>query len=300
MATLIAIGWQLWFSVVPAVGYLDEVELWRSMTESVDGLNHWITLRHLLLAIGVLFITYILSQNLPGLLEITILDRLPFDRGGRYAISFVLRYIVIAIGVLVTCQIIGFSWAKMQWLAAGLTVGLGFGLQEIFANVVSGIIILIERPIRVGDVVTVNGTTGTVTRMQLRATTITDWDYRELIVPNKKFITEDVLNWTLSDDRSRVVIRVGVAYGSDLDLVRATLMKIATRNPLVSRDPAPGVVFQDFGDSTLNFELRVVVASRSVRVQVLHELNMAVDKLFMEKNIEIAFPQQDIHIRKAG
>ena len=110
-----------------------------------------------------------------------------------------MRYLVGVFGLLFAFQVVGFSWGSVQWLAAGLTVGLGFGLQEIFANLISGLIILIERPVRVGDIVTVNGTTGTVCSMQLRATTIRDRDECELIVPNKKFITEDVMNWTLSD-----------------------------------------------------------------------------------------------------
>lgn len=300
LVAMILVGWQIWSAVLPAINYLDDIHLWQAAAVT-DGLNSgvtkWITLRHLMLATGILVITYVLSSNLPGLLEITLLDRLPLDRGGRYAISFVVRYLVGLIGIFAACQLMGFSWNRVQWLAAGLTVGLGFGLQEIFANLISGIIILIERPIRVGDVVTVNGTTGTVTKMALRATTIMDLDYRELIVPNKKFITEDVMNWTLSDNKSRLVIKVGVAYGSDTTLVQNTLMKVANRYPNVVRDPAPQVVFNGFGDSTLNFELRVVIPSRDVHVKVTHELHMAVDEAFRQKHIEIAFPQQDIYIK---
>ena len=205
------------------------------------------------MAISFLVLAFVLSANLPGLLEVTLLDRLNLDRGGRYAVSFVVKYLVLVVGIFLACRLLGFAWNRVQWLAAGLTVGLGFGLQEIFANLVSGIIILIERPIRVGDVVTVSGTTGTVTKMALRATTILDHDYRELIVPNKKFITEDVMNWTLSDHKSRLVIKVGVAYGSDTSLVQNTLMKVASRHPLVVREPEPRAAFCGFGNSTLDF-----------------------------------------------
>jgi len=295
MVAMVVVAWHIWGNVLPVFGYLDDFHVYR--TSMADGVIEWITLRHVLLAAGIVILTFILSNNLPGLLEITLLDRLPLDRGGRYAISFVVKYLLAILGLLAACNIVGFSWSKVQWLAAGLTVGLGFGLQEIFANVISGLIILIERPIRVGDVVTVNDTTGTVTRMQLRATTVMDRDYRELIVPNKKFITENVMNWTLTDLTSRISLKVGVAYGSDTQLVHDTLMKVARRHPLINETPAPDVVFESFGDSTLNFELRVFIPNREVYAKVLHELNMSINATFAEKDIEIAFPQQDIHIK---
>jgi potassium efflux system protein len=297
LVAMVVVGWQIWSNVIPVIHYLDDWELWHSATSQVDGVKDWITFRHLLIAVGVLAITLVLSRNLPGLLEITLLDRLPLDRGGRYAISFIVKYLVLVFGVLMAFEIVGFSWTSVQWLAGGLMLGLGFGLQEIFANVISGIIILIERPIRVGDVVTVNDVTGTVTSMQLRATTIKDMDFRELIVPNKKFITEDVMNWTLTDRRSRIVLNVGVAYGSDTQLVQESLMKVATRHPLVQSEPPPDVFFNEFGDSTLNFQLRVFIPSREIFAKVKHELNMQVDAEFRAKGIEIAFPQQDIYIK---
>lgn len=294
---IVLVGWLIWGNVLPAINYLDSVHLWDGVATTTGGLAPNITLRELFVAIGITVLSFILSANLPGLLEITLLDRLPLDRGGRYAISFVVRYLVLTIGIYAACHMMGFSWNRVQWLAAGLTVGLGFGLQEIFANLVSGIIILIERPVRVGDVVTVSGTTGTVTKMALRATTILDYDYRELIVPNKKFITEDVMNWTLSDNKSRLVIKVGVAYGSDTNLVQKTLLQVASRHPLVVTDPEPRASFCGFGDSALNFELRVVIPTRDMFIKVTHELHMAVDDAFRKKEIDIAFPQQDIYIK---
>jgi potassium efflux system protein len=293
---LIIIGWAVWGNVIPANNFLDHVQLWKGPLDSA-GETTWVTLRSLFTSLGVIALTFVLSRNLPGLLEITILERLPLDRGGRYAISFVCRYVVGIVGILLTCQLLGFSWKSLQWLAAGLTVGLGFGLQEIFANLVSGIIILIERPVRVGDFVTVNGTSGTVIRMQLRATTIEDIDHRELIVPNKRFITEDVMNWTLTDAKSRVIFPVGVAYGSDTQLVEKKLLEVARRHPSVVESPAPVVVFSKFGDSSLNFELRIHIPNRDVFQRVQHEVNMEIDRVFRECNIEIAFPQQDLHIR---
>ena len=135
-------------------------------------------------------------------------------------------------------------------------LGLGFGLQEIFANFISGLIILFERPVRVGDVVTIQGVTGVVSRIRIRATTITDGDRKELIIPNKEFITGQVLNWTLTDPVNRVVIPVGVAYGSDTEQVARILLKLAQDHPHVLDDPPPGVALESFGDSSLNFVLR--------------------------------------------
>ncbi len=299
LVAMTVVAWQVWADVLPVIGYLDQIELWTTQL-SETGVQHAITLRHLLMSIGLLCISFVLSRNLPGLLEITVLDRLPLDKGGRYAISFVLRYVVGIIGTLMAFQVIGFSWKGLQWLAAGLTVGLGFGLQEIFANLVSGIIILVERPVRVGDLVTVNGVTGTVTRMQLRATTIKDLDHRELIVPNKKFITEDVMNWTLSDKVSRLIFEVGIAYGSDTKLAYETLLATARNHPLTLEDPAPEVVFKKFGDSTLDFQLRVFLPTRDQFSKVIHDLNMAIDAAFREKDIEIAFPQREIHVKSSA
>jgi potassium efflux system protein len=185
----------------------------------------------------------------------------------------------------------------VQWLVAAVTFGLGFGLQEIFANFISGLIVLFERPMRVGDVVTVGEVSGVVSRIRMRATTITDWDRKELIVPNKEFITGRLVNWTLSDRVLRIVFRVGVAYGSDTRLVQRLLLKAADEHPSVLTDPPPQALFVAFGDSTLSFELRVYVPGLEVYGAVQHELNSAIDSLFRVAGIEIAFPQRDVHVR---
>ena len=207
------------------------------------------------------------------------------------------RYLIILVGGLITANRLGINWSSVQWMAAAVTVGLGFGLQEIFANFVSGLIILFERPIRVGDTVTVGGVSGVVTKIRIRATTITDWDRKELILPNKEFVTGQVINWTLSDPKLRAVLSVGVAYGSDIQKVEDTLMRIAKEHSNVLEDPAPMVVFTGFGDSTLDFELRVHMPSIDNFLGTQHELRKAIDREFREAKIEIAFPQRDIHIR---
>lgn len=287
LATAVAVAWivgRVWLDIVPLDHYLGQFEIWDNSNSGRPRVNYW----DLFLAGSVVTVTALFSRNLPGLLELILPVRLPLDRGGRYAVTFVARYFVLLIGLVQAAGILGFAWEKVQWLAAGLTVGLGFGLQEIFANLISGIIILIERPVRVGDYVSVNNVTGTVTKMALRATTIQDSDRREWIVPNKKFITDDIMNWTLSDTISRAVFAIGVAYGSDTDRIRQTLLSVARANPQVLEFPEPDAVLSKFGATTLDFELRVYIPSRNVFTQVQNDLHMAIDKAFREARIEWA------------
>ncbi len=311
VVVLLAGSCLIWADMFPALQVFDRVELWSTsvqVTQTVTGADgsisteqipkiEPITLGDLLLGILAMLVAMSASRSLPGLLEVSVLGRLPIDQGARDAIVIVSRYAVTMVGAIVAFRLVGMTWASVQWLAAAMTVGLGFGLQEIFANLVSGLIILFERPIRIGDLVTVNGTTGKVSRMQIRATTITDFDRRELVVPNKRFITEDVINWTLSDPITRFVIPVGISYDSDPTEAQQLLLRVATRHPLVLREPEPTAVFVNFGDSTLNLELRAFIASRDHFTTVLHEVNVAIERTFREANIEIAFPQQDLHIR---
>jgi potassium efflux system protein len=256
----------------------------------------WITVKDLIVGAVVVLMTFVAGRNLPGLLEISVLQRLPLDPGGRYAITSVSRYLITLVGIVLAFWVIGVGWSNVQWLVAAITVGLGFGLQEIFSNFVSGIIILFERPMRVGDIVTVGGVSGKVARIRIRATTITDWDRKELIVPNREFITGQLVNWTLTDTILRTVIRVGVAYGSDTELARRLLLKVAQEDEHVLDDPPPVAVFDQFGDSTLNFDLRVFAPIEQF-LTLRHDLNTAIDREFRNAGIEIAFPQRDLHIR---
>jgi potassium efflux system protein len=245
-------------------------------------------------------ITFVAARNLPGVLEITLLNRLSMDKGARYAFTTICRYVITAIGVVIAFSTIGFKWSQLQWLIAALSLGIGFGLQEIVANFISGIIILFERPIRVGDVVTVDNTSGRVSRIRIRATTITDWDRKEYLVPNKEFVTGRVLNWTLTSQVNRIVLTVGVAYGSDTELVNELLHKVADEHPRVLDNPQPFVTFDQFGDNALNFTLRCYLPSMEGRLATVHDLHMAIDKAFREAGITIAFPQRDVHIDNLG
>jgi potassium efflux system protein len=248
-------------------------------------------------ALAVGLIVAAAARNLPGVLEIAVLQRLPIGFGSRYAITKIAQYLIVAIGIVVIFSTIGVAWSHLQWLVAALGVGLGFGLQEIFANFMSGLIMLFERPVRIGDTVTIGDLSGTVSRMRMRATTITDWDNKEIIVPNKMFITDRLINWTLSDPITRVIIPVGIAYGSDTNLAYRVICETAEQNPIVLEEPQYQVFFLGFGESSLNFELRVFVRDLGDRLRVRHELHMAINKAFAENDIEIPFPQRDLHVR---
>jgi potassium efflux system protein len=263
----------------------------------VDGVTTTIpiSLANLTMAVVVSVITFIASRNLPGLLEITILNRLPMDAGARYAFTTLCRYAITAIGIIVAFNTIGFRWSRVQWLVAALGVGLGFGLQEIVANFICGLIVLFERPFRRGDTVTVGDVSGTVSRIRIRATSILDWDRKELIVPNKEFITGKLVNWSLSDPISRFIVKVGIAYGSDVELAEKILLGIINENPMVLKEPKPSVYFLGFGDNSLNFELRIFISSIDHWLPTRHELHKAIDRKFREAGIVIAFPQRDVH-----
>lgn len=297
--------WGIWNDVLPALNVVNDVRLWQMSRDvpvaagSAEVVRQVVpvTLGDVIRALVILTATIVASRNLPGLLDTLLLRRLPFDRGGRHAIATICRYLLTSVGVVLTLGAVGVDWASLQWLVAAMTVGLGFGLQEIFANFVSGLIILLERPVRIGDFVTVNGETGFVTRIQFRATTITDLDRRELLVPNKKFITDELINWTLSDPITRLVVPIGIAYGSDTGEAHRLLLEVADEHAAVLKEPEPSAVMTSFGDSTLNFELRVFIPRREEFAQILHEINTAIERKFRTAHIEIAFPQCDINVR---
>ncbi len=242
-------------------------------------------------------LTVIAARNLPGLLEIGLLTRVQIDAPTRYAITSVARYAIVILGVIVGLGFLGMRWSQLQWMAAALTVGLGFGLQEIFANFVSGLILLFERPFRVGDIITIGEFTGRVTRIRTRATTILDFDNKEVVIPNKAFITDRLTNWTLSDQMTRLIIKVGVSYGSDIDKVHALLLQAADACPYVTRDPPARTWLLAFGPSSLDFELRVFVPAVEQRLLAQNDLHGRIAELLATHEIDIAFPQMDLNVR---
>ena len=254
-----------------------------------------VTLASILLALIYGLGTGVLARRLPALAEIVLL-RAGVSSGTRYTATTLIRYGIVAIGVGLVLNTLGARWNQFQWLVAALGVGIGFGLQEIVANFISGLIMLFERPVRVGDTVTVGEISGTVTRIQIRATTIRGWDNKELLVPNREFITGRLLNWTLSDRVIRLTLVVGVAYGTDMDLALRLVREAADEEERVLDDPAPLVSFDSFGDSALMINLRAFISSIDYRIAVNTSLHKAINSRFAEAGIVIAFPQRHLHL----
>jgi potassium efflux system protein len=321
--------WMIWSSTWPALKVLDEVELWKdepvvvekkSEAPSVRGLSAVsgkdeasppeakvakmirvddgrVTLQDLLLSLVFFVLTFVAARNIPSLLSLTLFSRIKLGPGGNFALTTTARYLIVLVGIVIALAQIGVTWGKVQWLAAAVSLGIGFGLQEIFANFVAGIILLFERPIRLGDIVTVGDISGKVTQIKIRATTIQQFNNRELLVPNKEFITSQLVNWTLKDSVLRFEIPIGIAYGSDTEKASRILREIVEGHEKVLDDPAPAILFSSFGNSTLDFLLRGFVASVDDLLPTQSEIHYQIDNAFREAKIEIAFPQQDIHLR---
>ena len=277
-----------WSGTIPLISVLETIQV-----PIFGSLN----LLEVCQSVMIIAMTVIAVKNLPGLLELSVLRTTDFEAGTRYAIVTLCRYAMMAIGFLALAGVLDVDWSKFGWIAAALSVGIGFGMQEVVTNFVCGIILLFERPVRIGDVVTVEGTTGTVTRIRMRATTITNWDRQEFVVPNKNLITNTILNWTLTATTSRIVITVGAAYGTDTDRARQILVEIAQDHPVVLEDPQPIATFEEFADSSLTLCLRAYVPDLGSRLTTITELHSEIDKRYAAEGIEIAFPQQDLHLR---
>lgn len=311
-AILISIGcaWAIWFDTLPALRVLEHQKLWdvkeQVSYEEKDDTGATVmktrtetrpvTVVSLMLVVFVATSTWVGVRQLPSLIEVILLRQKHFDAGLRYTITTVVRYLLLVAGCTISFSLMGLRWSQVQWLVAGLSVGLGFGLQEVFANFVSGIIILVERPIRIGDVVTIDGVSGVVSRIQIRATSITDWDRREYIVPNRELVTGKLLNWTLSDSTNRVMIAVGIGYSCDPDKARETMLKIAAEHPNIMDDPGPMATFENFGDSSLDLVLRAYLPDMDNRLSTINDLHTKIHKAFAEEGIDIPFPQREVRM----
>jgi potassium-dependent mechanosensitive channel len=298
MVAFFLVMFLLWSALTPALGGLDEMILWQHRASGMaDAAVISVSLRDLLLAVLVLVLMLVAVRNLPGLLEIAILQPLALEPGNRYAATSISRYVIFAVGFFSILNLLGISWDDVQWLVAAMGVGLGFGLKEIFANFFSGLIILFERPIRIGDTVTIGDLSGTVTKIRIRATTVTDWDNKEQVIPNQNFLINPLINWTLSDPITRLVVRVGIAYGSDTEKALRVMTDVVQGHPDVLEEPRSMVFFVGFGDSSLDFEARVFVSERVRREPLRHDLYMGLYQALAQAGIEIPFPQRDLHLR---
>ncbi len=289
--------WLIWSDVFPALHILDDISLW-NRTVAVEGVNQLVpvTLSDIILGFLAILMIVVSAKRLPALLEIVLLARLDISGGSRYAITSLTQYSIVALGVVLVFNLLGGNWSEIQWLIAALGVGIGFGLQEIVANFICGLILLFERPIRIGDIVTVGDTDGTVTQIRIRSTTIRNWDQKELLVPNKEFITGRLLNWTLTDPVTRIVVPVGIAYGSDVALAMKLVREAAEEHERVLDEPAYMVTLDAFDDNSLRVMLRCYIGSMDFWRQTASEIHLAINAKFGEAGIVIALSQHDVHL----
>ncbi|AFY57847.1 small-conductance mechanosensitive channel [Rivularia sp. PCC 7116] len=242
-------------------------------------------------------IAYIIGSLISRLISKTILSRFKIDRGTKEAISSVVGYLIAGIGFLIVLRGAGIDLSSLTVIAGVLGLGIGFGLQNISSNFISGITLLFEQPLKVGDLVEVDDLRGIVEKISIRSTVVRTLDNVFVIVPNQKFIENNIVNWSYRDKKCRVHIPVGVAYGTDTTLVTEALLAAARRHPRVLKQPTPKVWFKEFGDSSLNFELLVWVDEPPGIPQFKSDLNFSIENELNLRNINIPFPQRDLHLK---
>ncbi|MCD6388568.1 MAG: mechanosensitive ion channel, partial [Desulfobulbaceae bacterium] len=246
------------------------------------------------------YIVMLISKTVKSILLQDVLPRKSMELGTQISIVRLVNYFILVLGFMMVAYLLGFDLTHLTIFGGALGIGLGFGLKEIINNIASGLILLFERPIKIGDIIALGDEIGVVKKMGLRATVVKTLNSAEIVVPNADFITGQVTNWTLDDRQIRIKIPVGVAYGSDIEKVFSILLSCAEENPLVLSEPKARALFLSFGDSSLDFELRVWIHDFTERRTVLSELNNDINNEFDMAGIEIPFPQRDLHLRSSS
>src|SRR5262249_49547135 len=275
---------------------LDHVHVFE-VGRNKEGQPLWLTLEDVLEAVLILAGGSFLMRHLTGICEAALFPRVRWDAGLRYTFLTLSRYVLLFLALWWSLSALHLNWSSIQWIVAAVSVGVGFGLQEIVSNFVSGLILLLERPIRVDDIVTVGDQTGTVKSITIRATAIQNADNQTVIIPNKEFIAHRVTNWTLGDTHIRLALPVGVAYGSDMDLVKRLLTETVSTHPRVLTTPPPTVFLHALGEHAVQWEVSCFVPRPQDRPTTAHDLLLQIEQTFRQHGIAIPFPQQDIHVR---
>ncbi len=264
----------------------------------IDIGNTSITLWTLIYFIFLAWLLFFITARLRKWIIYKVLSKSKVELGVRLAVGTIIRYGVLILGLIIVVQTVGINLSTITILAGALGIGIGFGLQNVTNNLVSGIIILFERPIKVGDRIQVGDVFGDVMRISMRATMVLTNDNISVIVPNSEFISSTVINWSHNDRNVRFNIPVGVAYKEDPDNVKQILLEVADKEIGVLKSPKPVVLFKEFGDSSLNFDLLIWTSSYITTPAILRsKLYFEIFKKFRENNIEIPFPQRDLHIK---
>jgi small-conductance mechanosensitive channel len=278
------------YSLLERIGQTMNIELFKLGSSTL-------TIKTIILLLVSLFLLFFISGRVKSLLKNRIFPRYKIDVGIGEAISTLARYVIIIIGLVIIFQTTGIDLSALGLLVGALGVGIGFGLQNITNNFISGIIILFERPIKLGDRIEVDGLTGNVVKISARATTIITNDNIAVIVPNSDFINKQVINWSHNNRNIRINIPVSVSYKEDPHIIEKLLISIAKSHPGTLDNPPPYVRFNEFGESSLNFLLQIWTSEYIDRPSIIKsEIYFEVFKKFKENNIEIPFPQRDIHI----
>lgn len=253
----------------------------------------------LLTAVLIILVAYGISRLLQRMLRRGVFERIRLNEGSQSAICRLLHIIIMCIGVFIAIEYTGINLTTLAAVSAVLLVGIGLGLQNITHNFISGLILLFERPVQEGDFVEVGGVQGSVQAVNAYSTKVYTLDNVTIIVPNSKFLSENVINWSYQDSKVRIHVSVGVSYGSDVELVAEALQEVGRAHPEVLSDPEPQIQFLSFGDSSLNFDLLVWIADPTRQYFVVSDLNFAIVQAFRERDITIPFPQRDLHVRSA-
>jgi len=256
-----------------------------------------VTLSAIFVFLFILLVIVILSRLFARKFVERILIRLQIEEGTRYTFRRIIELTFILIGAIIAFQSIGINLSGLAVIFGLLSVGIGFGLQNITSNFVAGLILLFERPIKVGDRVTVGDIEGDVMDINIRSTTVRSLNNIAIIVPNSEFVSSQVVNWSHGDRKIRLDIEVGVSYQSDLDTVLRSLKEVALENPEILRDPEPDVHLREFGDSSWNMKLRIWIDNPKRHPVVRSDINCAIVRKFRENGVEIPFPQRDLHLR---
>ena len=279
------------------VEFSQYVELWVRFNEGLTLGDVNLTPTSIL-NFGVIFgLGYFATTVIQRIVKSTVLPKTKMDKGSQNALVSGVGYIGYTLAAVVALSSIGFNLSSIAIVAGALSVGIGFGLQTIVSNFVSGIILLVERPIKEGDWIEASGFSGTVKKISVRSTQIETFDRAMVVVPNSELIAGSVLNWTHSNETGRVRVSVGVSYDTDPKRVERLLLKVGKSHEMALKSPEPFVRFQQFGDSSLDFDLIIYVKDKNYMFQVRSELHYSIFELFKKEGIEIPFPQRDLNIK---
>ena len=289
----------VWKNFADFFSFLSAIPLW---SFHIGNTIQAIQLGDLSVATVIFITTIILTRNLPGLLEVTLLSRLHIPQSNTYAVLKLLSYAITSLGIIFSLSYLGFSWDKLQWLVAAVGLGVSIGLKEVFANLLSGLIILFEQPVRIGDTISFGTGTdqliGEVSRIRIRATTMVDWDHKEIIIPNAMLLNEKVINWSLSDSIVRIILPFYVEHNTDCDLVEQLILQACKENEHVVDNPISYASLMQYGDSALLYEVRTYITHVKYRLTVINQINTRMRILFNENNINIAPPKQFLYLKE--